>query len=165
MTKTTVKFTRKMVLTNPLILCAVGFGSGLLPVAPGTWGTVAGVFIYIGLSQLPLYVYITCLLFTFLFGIWCCSVASHKIGVHDHPSIVWDEFVGYWLTMLYAPHQWWWIVIGFGLFRIFDIYKPYPIGLCDRHCQGGLGVMLDDMLAGVYAWGVLQVLAWLVNTI
>lgn len=135
---------------------ALGLGSGLVPKAPGTMGTIAAVPLYLLLQNLPLWSYLLVLLAAFLVGIWLCEVTARNLGVHDHPGIVWDEFVGYWLTMTAAPQGWLWLLLGFCLFRIFDILKPWPIRNVDRRVGGGFGIMLDDVLAGIYAWLVLQ---------
>ena len=103
-------------------------------------------------------------LLMFLAGIWICEQASQILKVHDHPGIVWDEFVGYFITMIAAPPGWIWIVIGFILFRLFDILKPWPIRLIDQQIKGGFGIMADDVLAAVYAWLVLQGFAAVLGT-
>jgi phosphatidylglycerophosphatase A len=95
-------------------------------------------------------------------GVWVCDTASRDLGVHDHPGIVWDEIAGFLLTMLAAPPGWQWILVGFALFRLFDIWKPWPIGWLDRRVAGGLGIMLDDLVAGVFAAAILQLMAGLV---
>ena len=136
---------------NPLGVIALGFGAGVLPRAPGTWGTLAAVPIYILLSRLPLTQYLLSLLVLFVAGIWICGIAGRILGVHDHGAIVWDEMVGYWVTMAAAPPGWVWLVIGFVLFRLFDIWKPWPIAWMDRRVAGGFGVMADDLVAGLYA--------------
>jgi phosphatidylglycerophosphatase A len=145
-------------LLHPFGFLSLGFGSGLVPVAPGTAGTVAAIPVYLLMQvlALPVYVTVTCLLF--LAGIPICAWTARQLGVHDHPAIVWDEVVGYLVTMVAAPAGWRWIVAGFVLFRIFDIAKPWPIRWCDRQVGGGLGIMLDDLLAGVFAAVVLQLL-------
>lgn len=140
---------------------AFGFGSGLSPWAPGTAGTLAAIPLYLLLAQLPLALYLALLVLLFLIGIWACERTSADLGVHDAPAIVWDEFVGFFITMAAAPAGWIWIAIGFALFRLFDILKPWPIGWLDRQVGGGLGIMIDDVLAGAMAWVVLQLLAWL----
>jgi phosphatidylglycerophosphatase A len=144
------------VFRNPIHFLAFGFGSGVSPVAPGTAGTLVAVPLYLALSQLSLPGYIAMLLVSFGIGVWLCERTSRDLGVHDHGGIVWDEFVGYWLTMLAAPAGWHWVVVGFLLFRLFDILKPFPIGYFDRQVKGGFGIMLDDVLAAVYAWICLQ---------
>jgi len=147
------------VLRNPVHLLAFGLGSGLAPKAPGTAGTLAAIPIYMLLAQLPVAGYALALVLTFGVGIWICDKTARDLAVHDHGSIVWDEFVGFWITMFVAPPQWWWIVVGFVLFRFFDIVKPFPISWFDRNVKGGLGVMLDDAIAGSFAWFCLQLLA------
>ena len=104
--------------------------------------------------------YVSWLLVTFVLGVVWCGRSSRALGVHDHGGIVWDEMVGYWLTMFFAPAGWQWMLLGFILFRFFDILKPWPIGAVDRRVHGGFGIMIDDVLAGVYAWISLQALAW-----
>ena len=135
---------------NPLCVVALGFGAGALPRAPGTWGTLIALPFYLLLMHLPLIHYLGLMLVLFLFGIWICGKAGRALGVHDHGAIVWDEMVGYWISMAVAPPGWLWIGAGFILFRLFDIWKPWPIAWLDRRITGGLGVMIDDLVAGVY---------------
>ncbi|MDM3872072.1 phosphatidylglycerophosphatase A [Porticoccus sp. W117] len=142
-------------LKNPVHLLAFGFGSGLSPKAPGTAGTVLAVLFYLPLSQLALPWYLLVVALTALLGIYLCGKTARDLGVHDHPGIVWDEFVGFWLAMAALPATWCWIAAGFVLFRIFDIAKPWPIGWCDKRVHGGTGIMLDDLLAGIYSWIIL----------
>jgi len=147
---------------NPAHMLAFGFGAGCSPKAPGTMGTLLAVGIYLPLSRLPLEAYGVVLVVVILAGIWLCDKAARDLGVHDHPGIVWDEIAGYLLTMLAAPEGWVWVVVGFILFRLFDIWKPWPIGWLDLKVGGGLGIMLDDLVAGVFAALCLQGLAhWL----
>jgi len=141
---------------NPVHFLAFGFGSGAMPKAPGTWGTLAALPFVLLWQQLPAGGYELVLLLSTLLGIWLCGRTSRDLGVHDHGGIVWDEFVGLWLTLWLAPPGWGWLLAGFLLFRLFDIWKPWPIRLADRHVHGGLGIMLDDILAGIMAWLVLQ---------
>ncbi|MCP4043702.1 MAG: phosphatidylglycerophosphatase A [Gammaproteobacteria bacterium] len=145
------------VLTHPIHFLAFGLGSGLAPVAPGTFGTGVGVLLYIPLAQLPLPYYTALLLVSFGIGIWLCGTTARHLGVHDHGGIVWDEMVGFWITMTAAPPGWGWVLAGFVLFRIFDITKPWPINLADKRVPGGLGIMLDDLMAGLYAALCLQI--------
>lgn len=135
---------------------AFGFGAGKAPVAPGTFGTLVGIPFYLVLLPLSAVSYAVVVLLMFGLGVWFCHVTEKGLGVHDHPGIVWDEIVGYLITMFMAPVGWVWIVAGFLLFRLFDIWKPFPIRQIERRIQGGLGNMLDDALAGVYALAVLQ---------
>ena len=145
---------------NPIHLLAFGFGSGAAPKAPGTWGTLAAVLIYWPLSQLSPEHYLLMLLVTSVMGIYICGQTAKDLGVHDHGSIVWDEFVGFWITMFAAPVGWVWVVVGFVLFRFFDIIKPWPISWIDKKITGGFGIMLDDVIAGVMAAAVLKGIAW-----
>jgi len=135
---------------------AFGFGAGLSPKAPGTAGTVVAVPLYLLASQLSLPVYSALLALATLAGIWLCGRASRELGVHDHPGIVWDEFVGYWITMWALPTSWMTVLAGFALFRLFDIAKPWPISHVDKHVSGGWGIMVDDILAGIASCAVLH---------
>lgn len=150
----------KELYRQPIHVLAFGFGSGLAPKAPGTVGTLAAVPLYLLLAPLALWQYSVVLLLSFAVGVYLCHKTAHDLGVHDHPGIVWDEFVGYWITMLMAPAGWVWIVIGFVLFRLFDIAKPWPINWLDKRVAGGFGIMIDDVLAGLLACGVLQLMAY-----
>ena len=149
-------------LRNPMQFLAFGFGSGLSPKAPGTAGTLVAIPIYLLIADLSLLHYSLFIAVTSLLGIWICGVASRQLKVHDHPGIVWDEFVGYWITMWAVPADWTWIIAGFVAFRVFDIVKPWPISVLDRRVDGGLGIMVDDMLAGVMACITLHIAMWLV---
>ena len=159
MTKKAINPTFGEMLRNPDHFFAFGFGSGLAPKAPGTFGTLAAIPIFWLIQDLPLPVYLLWLAVTFVLGVYWCERSSKALGVHDHGGIVWDEMVGYWITMLMAPAGWLWMLIGFVLFRFFDIVKPWPIGWLDRRVEGGMGIMVDDVLAGIYALIVLQLLA------
>ena len=152
--------TLKALLTNPNHFFAFGVGSGLAPKAPGTAGTLVAIPIFWVIQDLSWPLYVSWLLVTFVLGVVWCGRSSRALGVHDHGGIVWDEMVGYWLTMFFAPAGWQWMLLGFILFRFFDILKPWPIGAVDRRVHGGFGIMIDDVLAGVYAWISLQALAW-----
>ena len=143
-------------ISNPIHLAAVGFGSGLSKKAPGTFGTLAAVPFYYLFSFLPLEGYFAVLVVSSLLGILICHITSRDMGVHDHGSIVWDEFVGYWITMIMVPFSVQWAVVGFILFRFFDILKPFPISWLDKKVSGGFGIMIDDIVAGLFAAVVLQ---------
>ncbi|MCV6591037.1 MAG: phosphatidylglycerophosphatase A [Marinobacterium sp.] len=145
---------------NPVHFLAFGLGSGASPWAPGTVGTLAAVIPWFWFATLSLPLYLLMLVVTTLVGIWLCERTSKDLGVHDHSGIVWDEFVGFWITMLAAPAGLTWVVIGFVLFRFFDVLKPWPIRWADTHIHGGFGIMLDDVLAGIMAFLSLQALAW-----
>ena len=148
----------KTVLSSPIHLLAFGFGSGLSPLAPGTIGTLAAIPLYLLMARLPWAYYILILVAAIAVGIWLCGESARLLGVHDHGGIVWDEFVGFWITMLFVPPEWLWIVLGFLLFRLFDVWKPWPIRLIDKQVDGGLGIMLDNILAGIYALLVLHII-------
>ncbi|MDD7804101.1 MAG: phosphatidylglycerophosphatase A [Endozoicomonas sp. (ex Botrylloides leachii)] len=148
---------------NPIHLLAFGFGSGLSPKAPGTMGTVAAIPFYLLMQPLGIWQYSLILLITSTVGVWLCDKTSKDLGIHDHPGIVWDEFCGYWLTMLAAPTGWLWVLYGFILFRLFDIWKPWPISWLDTNISGGLGIMLDDIVAGCLALLVLQATVFLLD--
>lgn len=111
------------------------------------------------LAQLPLATYLAVVLIAGLAGIILCESASKKLGVHDHGGIVWDEFVGFWIAMAALPVSWLSLLLGFGLFRLFDILKPWPISWLDKRVSGGLGIMIDDVIAGLAAAGVIYLLA------
>ncbi|WP_417618007.1 phosphatidylglycerophosphatase A [Oceanisphaera sp.] len=147
-------------LSNPLHLLALGFGSGLSPIMPGTMGTLAAVPLYLLIQGLSPIWYVLVLLLGFIAGIWICNAATRAIGQHDHGAIVWDEIIGFGITMFAAPAGLGWVVVGFVLFRFFDIIKPWPISWFDRRVHGGIGIMLDDVIAGLFALGCLQLLAW-----
>ena len=148
---------------SPIYWLAIGLGSGLAPKAPGTAGTLIAIPLYLLMSSLGIWQYLAVVVIGFLLGIWFCATAARQLGVHDDPSIVWDEIIGFLITMIAAPPGWLWIGVGFVLFRIFDIVKPWPIRSIDQRVSGGLGLMLDDVLAGVYALVVLQVLVKIVG--
>jgi phosphatidylglycerophosphatase A len=144
-------------LLNPIHLLSLGFGSGLSPYAPGTMGTLVAIPLYLLLSQLELLTYSIVVVAGFLIGIYLCDKTSKALGVHDHSGIVWDEFIGYWITMIAIPAvTWQWILAGFVLFRFFDIAKPWPVKVADKRVPGGFGIMLDDLLAGLYALACIQ---------
>ena len=139
------------VLRDPVHWLAFGFGTGLLPVAPGTWGSLLAVFLYWWLPPLPLPVLLAGLALAFVAGCVICGISARRLGVHDHGGIVFDEFVGQWLVLTrHAAHAGWYL-LAFLLFRLIDIWKPWPIREADHRLQGGLGIMLDDVLAAVYA--------------
>ena len=150
----------KGIMRDPVHWLAFGFGSGCSPWAPGTFGTLAAIPVYLLLKDTPIWLYLLITALMFSIGIWLCEKTAEKLGVHDHPGIVWDEIVGYLVTMIAAPQGWLWIFIGFVLFRIFDILKPWPISIADKRIGGGFGIMIDDVLAGIFAFVVLQLLVY-----
>jgi len=127
-----------------------------MPKAPGTWGSLVALPFVPLWQLLPGWGYLLMLGLTMLFGVWLCGKVARELGVHDHEGIVWDEFVGIWITFWLVPEGWYWMLLGFVIFRVMDIAKPWPISWVDRHIHGGFGIMLDDILAGVAAWVVMQ---------
>ena len=150
----------RRVWQDPVYFIAFGFGSGLMPVAPGTWGTLAAMPLYLLFLNAHWSIYLSLTVMAFILGVWVSDKVSHDLGVPDYKGIVWDEIVGYLLTMFMAPKGFIWMFLGFILFRIFDIWKPQPIRYIDQKVPDGLGIMLDDVLAAIPAWLILQLLAW-----
>ncbi len=149
-----------MMWQHPAHLCALGFGSGLIKWAPGTFGSLMGILIYWPLSDVAINLKLFIILTLFLFGISICSKTGKAIGVEDHSSIVWDEIVAIMLVLTFTPHHWFWWLIAFILFRIFDIFKPFPIRQIEQRVCGGLGAMLDDLLAAIYSLLALSILQY-----
>ncbi|NNE37266.1 MAG: phosphatidylglycerophosphatase A [Gammaproteobacteria bacterium] len=147
-------------LLNPVHLCSLGFGTGYSPKAPGTMGTMVGVLIYLLIRDIELIYYLVLTMGFLVAGILMCRYTSDALKVEDHPAIVWDEIVGYLITMCYAPVGWWWALVGFVLFRFFDILKPWPVNLADIRVKGGIGIMLDDVIAGIYSLAIMQIIAY-----
>lgn len=142
---------------NPLYFIASGFGAGLLP-APGTFGTLVGVLIYLAIHTQPLLIYLSITLLLNIIGIFLCNKMNKDFGTDDHPAAAWDEVAAFPIVMIAVPCTWYFIVLGFILFRIFDILKPGPISWIDRHVHGGLGIMLDDIAAALVCLGILQII-------
>ncbi|MBC6427912.1 MAG: phosphatidylglycerophosphatase A [Cellvibrionales bacterium] len=159
-------------LRHPLHFLALGFGAGLLRPAPGTWGTLVGLALLLltehglrglGLANSFWAWQLGAVGLGFLAGIAICGKTAEHLNTPDHGSIVWDEIVGIWTALLFAPPGWGWLLAGFVLFRLFDVLKPWPIGWADSRLSGGFGIMADDLLAGLYALGVLQLAAALLG--
>ena len=148
-------------LINPVHFLAAGFGAGCVPGMPGTAGTVIGVIIYYPLQGADFRAYLAIVTALVIAGIWICGKTAAALGVHDHSAIVWDEITGYLVTMFMAPAGWAWIIAGFILFRLFDILKPWPVSWADRQVKGGTGIMLDDIIAGIFGLVTLQITAYL----
>jgi phosphatidylglycerophosphatase A len=142
-------------LRDPAVLAAFGFGLGLLPRAPGTFGSLLAIPLWWLMSAFGTAVYLWAATAAFAAGIWACSRAAALTGEHDHPGIVIDEIVGYYVALAVIPMELNWLVVSFFLFRLLDILKPWPIGWLDRTVGGGLGVMLDDLIAGLFTAGVM----------
>ncbi len=154
--KTLTPAQRRALLATPAGWIACGLGSGLAPVAQGTFGSLAAILPWLLLRELSLPANLAVIVLGFLLGVWACDAASRALGVDDHRALVWDEFVGQWIALLPALlAPWWAAALGFALFRLFDVWKPWPIRVFDRRLHGGLGVMVDDAIAGVFAAVVL----------
>lgn len=138
-------------LKHPVHLLAFGFGSGAAARAPGTWGSLAAIPLWYGFAWLPPVAYWLVVLVAFVVGIWLCGKTATDLKVHDHGGIVWDEFVGMWIALGLLPDQIYGVLMAFTLFRLFDVVKPWPIGWLDERLPGGLGIMVDDVVAGFMA--------------
>ena len=158
--KTLSRQQRGALLATPAGWLASGFGSGLAPVAQGTFGSLAAFLPWLLLRELPLWLYVLVLVGGFAIGVWACNIAGRALGVDDHRSLVWDEFIGQWIALIPllipallpdARMSWWMLLPAFVLFRLFDVWKPWPIRWLDRRVKGGFGVMIDDVIAGLFA--------------
>ncbi len=149
------KLTVKQILTSPVLFLAFGFGSGLAKKMPGTMGTVAAIPVYLAFVQTNIWIYSILTILVCVFGVYLCDNAAKQLGEHDFGGIVWDEVAGYLVTMWFVPFSWYAVLLGFILFRIFDILKPWPIKWIDQKVVGGFGIMLDDVLAGLFSAGIL----------
>jgi len=145
-------------LRQPVHLLAFGFGAGLVPLAPGTAGTLLAIPLVIATAAFGWSAQLAIALLASALGVYICGESARRLGTHDHPAIVWDEISGYMITMLPVPPSWPWLLAGFVLFRLFDILKPWPIREADHSLRGGLGIMLDDVLAGIFAGLILLAL-------
>jgi phosphatidylglycerophosphatase A len=144
------------ILRNPVHFLAFGFGAGLSPRAPGTCGTVVAMPFVWAMLHADWHVQLVCVLVAFIVGIYICGASARRLGVHDHSGIVWDEITGFAVTMIGMEPSWSLMCAGFLLFRFFDVVKPWPIREADHRLSGGLGIMLDDVLAGVFSWAILN---------
>lgn len=146
---------RRVALGSVPGFLAFGLGSGLSRYAPGTVGTLMAIPFAVLFKSLPLAGFWLVLAGLFVAGVYFCSVSAARLGKHDPGGIVWDEMVGYWLTVAFLPTQWLWLLAAFVLFRFFDILKPWPVSLAEKRFGGGLGIMLDDVVAALYAMSIL----------
>lgn len=154
----------KIDLKQPLHFFALGFGSGLLKPAPGTWGSLAGVILSIALwtftESTTFFIFLS--LASFWWGIHLCQKMSDHLGKHDDSRIVWDEIAAIFLIFSFMPqHDYFYYLLTFAGFRLFDIVKPFPIRHIDAHLTGGLGIMLDDTLAAIYTLLSLYLIYWI----
>ncbi len=151
----------KYLLRHPAGWIASGFGSGFSPRAPGTAGSAAALLPWLWLRTLPLPFYTAAIVIAFVIGVWASAWVVRRSGVQDPQVVVWDEFVGVWIALFVVPIGWVCMLGGFALFRLFDIWKPWPVSWADEKIGGGLGVMLDDVIAGVYALIVMQAASYI----
>ena len=147
---------------DPIYFVAFGLGSGAIPFAPGTFGTLLAIPFYLLTRPLPLSLYLVFVMAFIALSSWICERVSRDIHEHDHPGMNIDEFAGFFVTMINAPHGIGWIILGFVLFRLFDIWKPWPIRYLDEHVHGGFGMILDDVVAGLFAAIIINIFAQLV---
>jgi phosphatidylglycerophosphatase A len=150
----------KFLLSHPAHFFALGFGSGLAPKAPGTFGTLIGLPLFWLISDFSLSAQLLYILILFIAGIYVCDKTGKDLGVADHSGIVWDEIAAIMLVLTIVPVTWFWWILAFALFRLFDIWKPYPICYVDAKLKNGFGVMFDDLLAAIFAMLVLKFIAW-----
>jgi phosphatidylglycerophosphatase A len=141
----------RIVARDPVHWLASGFGAGLLPLAPGSWASALTVVLFWLLPPMNLSWHLAAGAIGFLVGVWVCGESAHRLGLKDPPAVVFDEIVGMWMTLAAVPRQAGWVAVAFFLFRALDIWKPRPIRDVDHRTPGGLGIMLDDVLAAAYA--------------
>ena len=153
----------KINLLYPSHFLGLGFGSGLVPFMPGTMGSLAAIPLVIAMSYLAIVPYIIVTFLSCVVGIYICQKVSDDMGVHDHGSIVWDEIAGMMIVFIAMPISWHSLLLGFLLFRVFDILKPWPISFLDKNVHGGWGIMVDDIVAGTLAALCLRSLYFLMN--
>lgn len=156
-------FKKYLKLTNPIHFLAVGLGSGLSPIMPGTMGSLMAIplwLLFLGLQPTLYWVFI---LVTFVFGCYICQKTSDDTHTHDSGHIVWDEFVGMWITLYFIPQfSILWVTIAFVAFRLFDMTKPWPIRWFDKRVPGGFGIMVDDVIAAIFSSLSVYVLTFII---
>ena len=150
----------KFLLAHPAHFFALGFGSGLAPKAPGTFGTLIGFPLFWLIFNYSFSTQLIIIAVLFIFGVYVCDKTGKDLGVSDHGAMVWDEIVAIMLVLAFAPNTWLGWLVAFLLFRLFDIWKPYPICYFDAKLKNGFGVMFDDLLAAIYAILVLKFIVW-----
>ena len=149
--------TRRRLMRHPRGWIAAGFGAGFSPWAPGTVGSAVAVIVWwLWLHDLSPRDYAAVIILSFAIGIWAARWAIRECRLKDPSLVVWDEFVGMWLALWLLPREWPWVLAAFVVFRLFDVWKPWPVRLADRRLDGGFGTMVDDMVAGLMALGVMQ---------
>jgi len=146
----------RQIIRDPVLFLAFGFGSGLSKYMPGTLGTLIAVPLYLAMLHVNNWIYLLLTLLSMVLGVFICDHATKKLQVPDFGGIVWDEIAGFLITMCWLPYSWQSLLAGFVAFRFFDILKPWPIRWLDKHVHGGFGIMLDDVVAGIFAAAVLR---------
>ncbi len=146
--------------TYPVHFLGYGLGAGLIPFAPGTMGTLVAVALFWTMAPLSAFYYGAITVVLGLAGIFICGQTARDLGLHDPGVIVWDEIVGYLVAMYLLPSDWRWMLAGFVLYRLFDIWKPYPIRLVEQKFGVGGGIMADDIVAGIYTLAILHLVRW-----
>ena len=157
-------FKKYVQLTNPIHLLAVGLGSGMSPIMPGTMGSAMAIPLWLLFNGLQPYLYWVLIVVAFIFGCFLCQKTSDDTHTHDSGHIVWDEFVGMWITLFFIPQiSILWIAIAFVTFRVFDMAKPWPIRWFDKRVPGGFGIMVDDVIAAIFSSVTVYVIALLIK--
>ena len=157
-------FKKYVQLTNPIHLLAVGLGSGMSPIMPGTMGSAMAIPLWLLFDGLQPYLYWVLIVVAFIFGCFLCQKTSDDTHTHDSGHIVWDEFVGMWITLFFIPQiSVLWIAIAFFAFRVFDMAKPWPIRWFDKRVPGGFGIMVDDVIAAIFSSVTVYVIALLIK--
>jgi phosphatidylglycerophosphatase A len=151
----------RFLISHPAHFFALGFGSGLANKAPGTFGTLIGLPLFWFISNQSIHIKLAIITSFFIVGIYFCEVAGKNLGVPDHGAIVWDEIVAMMLMLTFTPANMIWWLLAFALFRLFDIWKPYPIQQFDAQLKNGFGVMFDDLLAAIYGILSLMGIQWM----
>ena len=157
-------FKKYVQLTNPIHLLAVGLGSGMSPIMPGTMGSAMAIPLWLLFNGLQPYLYWVLIVVAFIFGCFLCQKTSDDTHTHDSGHIVWDEFVGMWITLFFIPQiSVLWVAIAFVAFRVFDMAKPWPIRWFDKRVPGGFGIMVDDVIAAIFSSVTVYVIALLIK--
>ena len=159
-----LKKSKRELIKHPVHFFSFGFGTGLMPKAPGTFGTLPAIVLVWLFAPLDVAAYMGVVVFAAIIGIYLCGATAKAMGEHDAPAIVWDEIAGYMIAMIAVPVSWQSLLLAFVLFRIFDIIKPWPISWLDKKVDGGFGIMLDDIVAGFISLVLMHVvlsLGWL----
>ncbi|PXY98237.1 phosphatidylglycerophosphatase A family protein [Gilliamella apicola] len=157
-------FKKYVQLTNPIHLLAVGLGSGMSPIMPGTMGSAMAIPLWLLFNGLQPYLYWILIVVAFIFGCFLCQKTSDDTHTHDSGHIVWDEFVGMWITLFFIPQiSVLWVAIAFVAFRVFDMAKPWPIRWFDKRVPGGFGIMVDDVIAAIFSSVTVYVITLLIK--